>query len=48
MRSSELQESIQLGIRIAVGSVVRRPPRDLLYTDFVEVESLAFPRGGSA
>lgn len=44
VRSSELQESIQLGIRIAVGSVVRRPPRDLLFTDFQEVESLHFPK----
>jgi hypothetical protein len=44
VRTSELQESIQLGIRISVGSVVRRPQRDLLFTDFQEVESLQFPK----
>ena len=44
VRTSELQDSIQLGIRIAVGSVVRRPPRDLLFTDFQEVESFYFPK----
>jgi hypothetical protein len=37
-------ESIQLGIRDSIGRSSGKKPRDLLYTDFFEVESVSYPR----
>ncbi|XP_048850249.1 phosphatidylinositol 4-phosphate 5-kinase type-1 alpha-like isoform X2 [Brienomyrus brachyistius] len=45
--SSALKGAIQLGITHTVGSLSQKAERDVLMQDFLVVESIFFPRGGS-
>lgn len=47
IQTTQLMESIQLGISYAVGSLASKPERDLLMQDFAIVESISFPKDGS-
>lgn len=48
VKSAQLSQSIQLGIRTMVASITSKKGRDLLHTDFSEVESRYFPSSGSS
>lgn len=39
--------SMQLGIGYSVGSLASKPERDLLMRDFMEIETVHFPKSGS-
>ncbi|CAL4089901.1 unnamed protein product, partial [Meganyctiphanes norvegica] len=45
--TSQLMQSIQLGIQQAVGSLASKPDLDVLIQDFYVVETLFFPSSGS-
>ena len=42
--SSALTEAIQMGVRDSIGRMTGKKHRDLLHTDFYEVESVAYPK----
>eukprot|EP00730_Choanoeca_flexa_P006354 TRINITY_DN12142_c0_g1_i4.p1 TRINITY_DN12142_c0_g1~~TRINITY_DN12142_c0_g1_i4.p1 ORF type:complete len:1092 (+),score=278.89 TRINITY_DN12142_c0_g1_i4:155-3430(+) len=48
VKSSELMQAIQMGIRQAIGHTMQRRKRDLLVQDFDEVESQYYPREGTS
>ncbi len=43
-----LMQSIQLGIQHSIGVLSQVDPRDLLMQDFMTVETVTFPKGGSS
>lgn len=47
LKSAEIMGSIQIGLRIATGFIMQRKHRDILHTDFDEVESLTYPKEGT-
>ena len=47
VKSVQIMHSIQLGIGYSIGSLASKPERDLLMRDFMEVETVQFPKSGS-
>lgn len=47
MDETQIMESIQLGISIAISSLASKPERDLLMKDFMMVETVPFPKTGT-
>lgn len=47
MGETQIMESIQLGISIAISGLASKPERDLLMKDFMMVETVPFPKTGS-
>lgn len=47
MPDTQITESIQLGISIAISALASKPERDLLMKDFMMVETVPFPKTGS-
>nr|XP_027201159.1 phosphatidylinositol 4-phosphate 5-kinase type-1 alpha-like [Dermatophagoides pteronyssinus] len=47
IKSTQLMYSIQLGIGYSVGSMASKPERDLLMRDFMQIETVHFPKSGS-
>ncbi|OTF76438.1 phosphatidylinositol-4-phosphate 5-kinase type I-like protein [Euroglyphus maynei] len=47
IKSTQLMYSIQLGIGYSVGSMASKPERDLLMLDFMQIETVHFPKSGS-
>lgn len=47
MEETQIMESIQLGISIAISGLASKPERDLLMKDFMMVETVPFPKTGS-
>eukprot|EP00042_Codosiga_hollandica_P057863 m.863316 g.863316 ORF g.863316 m.863316 type:complete len:863 (-) comp59701_c0_seq1:1664-4252(-) len=46
--ATALTEAIQMGIRDSISRMLSRKKRDLLHTDFMEVEAVSYPREGSS
>lgn len=47
MEETQIMESIQLGISIAISGLASKAERDLLMKDFMMVETVSFPKTGS-
>ncbi|UXI18591.1 doublesex and mab-3 related transcription factor [Sarcoptes scabiei] len=47
IKSTQIMYSIQLGIGYSVGSMASKPERDLLMRDFMQIETVHFPKSGS-
>ena len=47
IQTTQIMGSIQLGIGHSVGSLASKPERDLLMKDFMELETVFFPKEGS-
>eukprot|EP00043_Microstomoeca_roanoka_P017750 m.186057 g.186057 ORF g.186057 m.186057 type:complete len:920 (+) comp16694_c5_seq1:339-3098(+) len=48
VKSTELMQAIQMGMRQAIGYTMQKRKRDILMQDFQEVESVYYPKEGTA